>query len=109
MHILNEAADDGDAEALTSLATKYAYGFDVAQDETLAFQYAIRASKLDDTPVRALLLLGSSYVLGRGTETDHKKAAYWLELARERATTDMERAEAEVWLEDELGLTILRK
>ena len=35
---------------------------------------------------------------GRGTETDHKKAAYWLELARERATTDMERAEAEVWL-----------
>ena len=109
LHILNEAADDGDAEALTSLATKYAYGFDVAQDETLAFQYAMRASKLDDTPVRALLLLGSSYVLGRGTETDHKKAAYWLELARERATTDMERAEAEVWLEDELGLTILRK
>lgn len=106
LQILHEAAKDEDGLALTTLAEMYAYGFDVVQNQSLAFEYAYRAVHTDEAPARAMVLLGSSYVLGRGTEVDHQKAVYWLQLARANAETEMQKLEAEVWLEDELGLAL---
>ena len=106
LQILHEAAKDDDGLALTALAKMYAYGFDVVKNQSLAFEYAYRAVHTEEAPARAMLLLGSSYFLGEGTEVDHQKAAYWLQLARANADTEMQKLEAEVWLEDELGLTL---
>lgn len=109
LQILHEAAEDGDVIALSSLATKYFYGFDVDENEELAFEYALRAANSEEPPARALLHVGKSYVLGQGTEINHEKAVYWLNLAKEHAVTDDQRAEAEVWLEDELGVVVLEQ
>ena len=83
----------------------YGYGFDVDQDEPKAMEYIERALGADEAPVRAMIYAGASYAIGRGAKQDLEKAEYWLRQAYSDAETEGQKAEAEAWLEQELGIT----
>ena len=105
IELLETASSQGHAEASTNLALIYGYGFDVDQDEPKAMEYIERALGADETPVRAMIYAGASYAIGRGAKQDLEKAEYWLRQAYSDAETEGQKAEAEAWLEQELGIT----
>lgn len=77
-HLSKEAAA-GIADSQYELASLYRLGRGVAQDDALAFKWAMAAARQDH--VRAAYMVGSMLLSGRGAKIDRQLAERWLSFA----------------------------
>ena len=83
---LTVAAEKGDADAQNSLATAYAAGEGVQQDDAEAVKWFRRAA--EQGYASAQFNLGVMFARGRGVLQDHAEAAEWYRLAAEQGDTN---------------------
>ena len=78
--LLRKRVELGDAQAILMLGNKYHDGdFGFAQDYAKAFELFVRAGDLGHT--KAYCNIGYAYEIGRGVETNEKKANHYYKLA----------------------------
>ncbi len=77
-----EAANTGDASAMSAVGTLYDTGHGVPQDFAAALSWYRRAADAGD--VRAMFNVGAMYDNGRGTPVDRAQAVGWYALAARR-------------------------
>jgi TPR repeat protein len=83
--LLQQAADQNDAEALFVLGGLAMAGAGVSQSTMAAFDYCRRAAELDFAD--AQYELAAMYALGRGTAVDEGKALEWARKAMDQGNT----------------------
>ena len=104
--LLKKAQKEGDNEAVYQLGLIYSYGDDVKQNNKKAFEY-FKISATTETPyLRSYIELGICNLYGSGTPKNLKAAQHWFEKAYNQDQYDFIKEEAQVWLEDELGLKL---
>ena len=84
--ILQEAADNGDAEAQNKLGTCYIYGWGVDQDYDEAVKYIRLAA--DQGFAKGQSNLGSCYFYGNGVEQDYEEAVKYYQMAAEQGDAE---------------------
>jgi hypothetical protein len=85
VRLLQQAAEQNDAEALFILGSLAMAGVGIPQSTTAAFEYCRRAAELDFPD--AQYELAAMYALGRGTEVDDQKALLWARKAMDQGNT----------------------
>jgi hypothetical protein len=85
VRLLQQAAEQNDAEAFFVLGSLAMAGVGVPQSTTAAFDYCRRAAELDFA--EAQYELAAMYALGRGTEVDEEKALEWARKAMDQGNT----------------------
>ena len=86
INTLTQYAEQGDSEAQYSLATMYADGDGVEQDNAKAVHWYQRAAHQGDS--NAQYNLGVMYAHGRGVQKDNNKAHQWYFKAAEQGDLD---------------------
>jgi len=82
VRLLQQAAEQNDAEALFVLGSLAMAGVGVTQSTTAAFDYCRRAAEFG--LAEAQYELAAMYALGRGTEVDEEKALQWARRAMDQ-------------------------
>jgi TPR repeat protein len=85
VRLLQQAAEQNDAEALFILGSLAMAGVGIPQSTTAAFEYCRRAAEFDFPD--AQYELAAMYALGRGTEVDEQKALHWARKAMDQGNT----------------------
>ena len=83
---LQEAAEQGDAEAKFVLGAFYLGGHGVPKDDALALQWFTKSAEQGNA--EAQFALGTMYSAGRGVPQDHARAAQWYQKAADSAAVD---------------------
>lgn len=83
---MRRAAEQGNMEAQTILASIYAQGRGVPQDDSEAARWYRKAA--DQGYLGAQVLLGTLYQEGHGVPQDYVQAHMWMNLAASRASAD---------------------
>lgn len=84
LQAIQQAASQGDADAMTQLGYRYDHGLGVGMDHEQAIQWYHRAAERGD--LNALLNLGILYLHGRaGIDRDDVEAYKWLSLAHTKS------------------------
>lgn len=85
VRLLQQAAEQNDAEALFVLGSLAMAGVGIPRSTTAAFDYCRRAAELDFPD--AQYELAAMYALGRGTEVDEQAALRWARKAMDQGNT----------------------
>jgi TPR repeat protein len=93
LRLLEQDAEEGDAEALCDLAFMYNVGDGLAVDKEKAFQFYQKAADMGYE--RGLYNLGFMYSNGQGVKQDKAKAAHYYQTAASKGHT---------WAQNNLGL-----
>lgn len=83
------AANKGNGEAAYNLGRAYQLGSDFEQSDEIAFQWFLKAARLDHIP--SYLSVASAYRLGDGESENLPEAKFWLNKAADAGSTDAQR------------------